>query len=79
MQEFCAYEGRPYVDMKLSCVLVCVQYSFPHMKWSVLIPYAKNVETLNFGCHLHELNKVAAGLPESFHSWCVSVHKLYSP
>lgn len=55
MQEFCAYEGRPCVDMKLSFILDCVQYSFPHVKWSVLIPYTKNVENLNFGCHLHEI------------------------
>jgi hypothetical protein len=76
MQQLYAYEGRPCVDMKLSCVLDCVQYSFPHMECSVLIPCTKNVETLNFGCHLHELNEVVAGLPESFHSFCVSLQKL---
>jgi len=71
------YEGRPCVDMKLSCVLDCVQYSFSHTKWSVLIPYTKNVATLNFGCHVHELKKGCGWL--IFHSLCVSVHKLYSP
>lgn len=76
MQQLFAYEGRPCVDMELSRVLDCVQYSFPHMEWSVLIPYTKNVETLNFGCHLHELNEVVAVLPEGFHSFCVSLQKL---
>lgn len=48
MPEFCAYEGRPCVDMKLSCVLDCVQYSFPHMKMECSHTLHKKCRNLKF-------------------------------